>query len=308
MSNSVLPLTGEDSFFARLFQNLPTMPESVVVPPGDDCAGVRIGEGRLLLVAVDQLVGDRHYWATGEDATPPRLAGRKLLARNLSDIAAMGGFPTFCLLAGAFPKSRPQSWLEEYYGGIIDTAHEYSVAMIGGDFAATAKGDEVASLTILGEVEEQQVLLRSGAHPGDCLYATGCFGSSFPSGHHLKFMPRCQEGRWLATHRLACAAMDVSDGLLVDLARICRASGVGCQLDLNRIPRRTAQTTIQQALTDGEDYELLFAVPSAAEQELLRLWPFQTALTRLGAFDASGMMSDQDGRPLSIAGWDHFQH
>jgi len=307
MSNSTLSLTGEDSFFAKLFQALPEMPASVVVPPGDDCAGIRFGDGRLLLVAVDQLVGDRHYRTDGENATSPRLAGRKLLARNLSDIAAMGGHPTFCLLAGAFPKSRAQSWLEEYYGGIIDTARAYAVSMIGGDFAATAKGDEVGSLTILGEVEESLVLLRSGAHPGDLLYATGCFGSSFPTGHHLKFTPRCQEGRWLATHRLACAAMDVSDGLLVDLARICRASGVGCQLDLTRIPRRTPQTTLQQALTDGEDYELLFAVPAAAGQELRQKWPFQTPLTRLGVFDSSGALSDQEGQPLSIAGWDHFQ-
>ncbi|MDD4098596.1 MAG: thiamine-phosphate kinase [Lentisphaeria bacterium] len=295
----------EDEFFAGLFRRLPAFPAAVVIPPGDDCAAVAWGDGRLLLLAVDQVVGDRHYVSRGEQATPPRLAGRKLLARNLSDIAAMGGRPTLCLLAGAFAKDRDDAWLRDFYDGIIALAAEYGVSMVGGDFAATPH-DDVASLTILGEVAADQVVRRSGARPGDRLYATGCFGDSFASQHHLLFAPRCAEGQWLAQQRLARAMMDVSDGLLRDAARICMASGVGLTLDLEAVPRRGA-ATLEQACGDGEDFELIFAVPPELAATLAAGWPFaDTPLTCLGEFTGATGLRDSSGQPLKVAGWDHF--
>lgn len=296
----------EDSFFQWLFQRLSASSPDIVIPPGDDCAAIRWHDDKLLLIAVDQVVGGRHYLNSGPEATPPALAGRKLLARNVSDIAAMGGTPLFCLLAGAFHQGCTEEWLKAFYGGIIAAARQYHLHMIGGDLASTSH-DDVASLTILGEVASDQVITRAGACPGDALFATGAFGNSFASGHHLSFSPRCAEGRWLASQRLARAMMDVSDGLLLDLSRICTMSHCGATIDLNAIPRRDAQTTIKQACSDGEDFELIFAVPPDNIRQLQQDWPFpETHLTRLGTFDDSRQLRDQLGHSLSPAGWDHL--
>ena len=296
----------EDSFFQWLFQQLPTAGKDVVIPPGDDCAAIRWREDKLLLIAVDQVVGGRHYVAKGPDATPPALAGRKLVARNVSDIAAIGGTPLFCLLAGALPKSCTETWLKEFYGGIVDAVGAFQLQMLGGDLASS-NGDEVASLTILGEVAANEVITRSGARAGDALFATGAFGNSFVSGHHLHFNPRHAEGRWLAQQHLASAMMDVSDGLLLDLSRICKMSQCGARIDLNAIPCRDAGTSIDQACSEGEDFELIFAVPSDKVAALQQRWPFaNTPLTRLGTFDGSGLLRDQQGNSLVARGWDHL--
>jgi thiamine-monophosphate kinase len=292
----------EDAFFARLFSRLPAPDSSWAVPPGDDCAALVHGD-ELLLIAVDQLVGAKHYFLD----TPPEAAGRKLLARNLSDIAAMGGIPTACLLAGAFGPRRDLAWIESFYDGIIGLAKEYHVAMIGGDIASTPT-DEVASLTILGRVEPDCVCRRNGARPGDVLLVTGCFGSSLGTEHHLTFTPRCREGRWLAEHRFPSAMMDVSDGLLIDASRICRASGVVLRLDPETVPRRTPQTTVAEALYDGEDYELLVAVPADRLPALRAQWPFaDVPLTPVGEFlPGEPNVLGPDGTPLPLGGYDHL--
>ena len=297
----------EDAFFARLFARLPKPSDAWVVPPGDDCAALAHGS-ELLLLAVDQIVGGKHYYLTGPHETPPEAAGRKLLARNLSDIAAMGGVPTACLLAGAFGPGRDPSWLERFYDGTIALADEYNVTMVGGDLASTPN-DDVASLTILGRVEADRVCRRSGARPGDVLLATGTFGSSLGTGHHLSFTPRCREGRWLATHGFAHAMMDVSDGLLLDASRICQASQVALRLDPDAVPRRTPQTTVAQALGDGEDYELLVAVGEEEEAALLAQWPFaDVPLTPVGRFLAAAVpqIVDSTGQPIAVQGYDHL--
>lgn len=293
----------EDAFLARLFARLPAPDSAWAVPPGDDCAALAHG-GELLLLAVDQLVGGKHYFLD----TPPEAAGRKLLARNLSDIAAMGGIPTACLLAGAFGPGRGMDWIERFYDGIIALAEEYQVAMIGGDIASTP-ADEVASLTILGRVEPDRVCRRGGARPGDRLLVTGCFGSSLGTGHHLSFVPRCREGRWLAEQRFPSAMMDVSDGLLLDASRLCRASGVSLRLDPEAVPRRTPQTTVAEALGDGEDYELLVAVPADRAPALLAEWPFaDVPLAPVGEFlaDSQPAVLGPDGCPLPLCGYDHL--
>lgn len=298
----------EDLFFDNLFQKLPPCPESVVVPPGDDCAAIRWHDHTLMLLAVDQIVGNRHYISEGREATPPELAGRKLLARNISDIAAMGGKPRFCLLGAAFKKGRQDEWLNAFYDGIIETAREYGIAMIGGDYASTPH-DDVASLTIIGEVPDDQVVCRKGAKPGDWLCMTGTCGNSFATGHHLTFTPRCKEGLWLAQQHCAKAMIDISDGLLLDASRICRMSACGLKLNLPEIPLRTPETTIQQGLGDGEDFELLFAVSEEKLQRLLQQWPFpETKLTPIGRFTDVRDIVDSNGNQLQIAGWDHLQN
>lgn len=295
----------EDTFLARLFQSLPTQRQEVVVPPGDDCAAIAWQKDKLLLLAVDQVIGDRHYLSNGPQATPPRLAGRKLLARNMSDVAAMGGKPTLCLLAGAFAPERQEQWLQEFYAGIVDLAAKNDISMIGGDLAVTPH-DDVASLTILGEVAPELVVCRNGARPGDYLLATGSFGDSFASQHHLLFEPRCAEGQWLAQKKLAKAMIDVSDGLLLDAQRLCEASKVGLIVDLEAIPRR-GKATLRQACGDGEDFELLFAVAPGKVSALQREWPFSnTLLTVVGQFVAESGMRDKQGQELAAQGWDHF--
>lgn len=298
----------EDAFLAGLFARIPTAPRALAIPPGDDCAALDLGDGRWWLIAVDQVVGDRHYVQSGPAATPPELAGRKVLARNLSDIAAMGGVPTWCLVAGAFGPTCGEEWLRRFYDGILDLARRFGVAMIGGDLALTA-ADTVVSLTILGEVEAGKAVRRGGAVAGDEFWATGVFGDSFPSGHHLTFEPRCAEGAWLARQGYAHAMMDVSDGLLLDATRMCRASGVSLSLDVEAVPRRTATTSLQGALSDGEDYELIVAVAAGLAAAMAREWPFQTPFRRVGAFVAGPPgVWDREGKALGQGGYDHFTH
>ncbi|OGV65713.1 MAG: thiamine-phosphate kinase [Lentisphaerae bacterium RIFOXYB12_FULL_65_16] len=301
----------EDAFLAQLFARLPRVPDSVVIPPGDDCAAVRVGNGLLLLLAVDHVVGERHYLSEGPHAATPEQVGRKLLARNLSDIAAMGGEPTCCLTAVASPVGVGEDWLQRFFSGLLELAAQFNVDLIGGDLTSTPH-DRVASLTIVGTVPETEVCRRRGAAPGDRLYATGAFGASLPTGHHLSFTPRCREGRWLAQQRLAKAMIDVSDGLLLDAGRVAKMSGVELRLDVDAVPHRTAETTTEAALTDGEDYELLFAVAADDGARLEREWPFpDTPLRCIGMFapGPSGQVLDRNGlrfTGFARQGYDHF--
>jgi len=302
----------EDDFLESLFKRMPGPPGELVIPPGDDCAGFRSADGSLLLIAVDQVVEGRHFAEEGPFAASPQQVGRKLLARNLSDIAAMGGTPLYCLSSVALGSRHDEAWLDRFFDGILDLCRRWGTHLVGGDLARGAERT-VASLTIVGRADERQVVRRAGARDGDGFWATGVFGRSLPTGHHLDFEPRIREGRWLAEQGIVGAMIDVSDGLLIDAGRLCRASGVGLFLDVQSVPRRTSETTIEEALTDGEDYELLFAVPKEKEECLRRTWPFRDLpLTRLGEFrsSASPGVFDRSGSPLEMKGppgWDHFR-
>lgn len=301
----------EDTFLRELFPRLGPMPPEVVLPPGDDCAAVRVAPGRLLLLAVDQVVAERHFRRRGPGAATPEEAGRKLMARNLSDIAAMGGRPLYALVATAAGPAEDVAWLARFLNGVTDLGRACGTVVIGGDLARTPT-DTVASLTIVGEIEEGRLCRRDGARPGDRLLATGTFGDSLGSGHHLQFVPRLREGQWLAARGCVHAMIDVSDGLLRDAGRLCTASGVGLRLDPAGVPRRTPHTTLASALADGEDYELLVAVPAAAAAALPQAWPFpDVPLSTLGEFvagppeirDGTGRRLDEDGL---ATGFDHF--
>jgi len=300
----------EDEFLEALFRRLPIPPAEVVIPPGDDCAGLRISRGRLLLVAIDQIIGGRHYLLEGPGAAKPEEVGRKLLARNLSDIAAMGGRPLYCLVASAFSPLHDENWVRRFFEGIIELAREFEVLMIGGDLAVTP-ADDAASLVILGEAPEKKVVRRSGARPGDILCSTGRFGRAVATGHHLAFKPRCREGEWLASNGYARAMIDVSDGLLLDARRLCRSSGTGLRLNTDHIPLRGPGTSLREALTDGEDYELLFAVAKKKMVKLAAAWPFEeTPLTTIGEFVASDtpVIRDSEGALLAFEGGEGFDH
>jgi thiamine-monophosphate kinase len=294
----------EDVFIADLLSRL-NHGDDVIVPPGDDCAGIRIDSETLLLLAVDQVVGDVHYHGVdAESPTPPKLAGRKLMARNLSDIAAMGGVPTHALTAIAWRKDGGRERLNEFMDGVRECAEAFGVDLVGGDLCASS--NEASSLTIVGRVEPGNVCLRRNAKVGDRILVTGYFGGSLRSGRHLTFEPRLQEGRWLATHGFTRCMIDVSDGLQKDLHRICSASSTAARIDGRVIPTHS-ECCASDALMDGEDYELLFTVPKAMMGDLSVAWPFDTALTEIGEIveGSSGTVSIEPTGELG-RGFDHF--
>ena len=271
---------------------------TVALGPGDDCAVLLVPGGSVdLLAAADQLICDVHYTAD----TPPGTAGAKLMKRNLSDIAAMGGRPLWALMTVA-ANGRSPEWLLRFCNGAAECGKRYGVPIVGGDLASLPPRTEVGTLTILGEVPHGKAVLRSGAQPGEAVYVTGEIGNSFASNHHLDFTPRLAEGEFLRGR--AGAMLDISDGLLLDAARIARASRVDLVIDAARVPLR-AGAELPQALSDGEDYELLFTAPPGLEAS----WPSDlTPVARIGeVVPGSGTVRSADGKEYSNGklGYEH---
>ena len=270
---------------------------------GDDCAVLAPSQGRQL-ITVDPVIYGRHF----DDDVSPRDVAAKLLKRNLSDIAAMGGRPVAAVLALTLDARVSRVWLEHFYRGLAVTARRYHVAIIGGDLAQ-ADGVLAASLTLLGESTGPRVLTRTGARAGDWIYVTGRLGCSRPGGHHFRFTPRLAEGRWLARRAGVRAMMDVSDGLAKDLHALtppdCHPA-----LDPARLPCRRGADT-RAALTDGEDYELVFALARRTDRAALtaawrRAFP-RIPLTCIGVF-ARGTKTPEGAFDLSkYHGYEHLR-
>jgi thiamine-monophosphate kinase len=222
----------------------------------------------------------------------------------VSDIAAMGGWPTFALVTLIAPPERPINWVRRLYAGLDRAARRYAFSIVGGETSRLpAGGAAVVNISMLGRVEKTHCLLRSGARPGHILFVTGQLGRSL-DGWHLKFHPRVAEARWLARHFRPSAMIDLSDGLASDLRRLAEASGVGFEIDVHDLPRRRS-ASFEQALSDGEDYELLFAVPAKITAALPAAWrkAFPSLrLTRIGLVVANKNRSDD-----LKGGWDHFK-
>ncbi|MFA7231131.1 MAG: thiamine-phosphate kinase [Victivallaceae bacterium] len=278
----------------------------IALGPGDDCAAIDIGLERLLLAAVDQVIGEIHY--VRQDTTPQQI-GAKLLKRNLSDIAAMGGKPAWALLALA-SNNPDESWYTDFFAGLQSEAERWNISICGGDLGCLPQGktQEVASLTILGTVAREHICLRSSARPEDLIYVTGSFGNSFMSGHHLNFLPRLAEGEFLA-NEFTAAMIDISDGLLLDAMRMAKASLVGFELEPELIPLRTG-ASVETALSDGEDYELLFTVSADKAERLEKEWPFTTGLTRIGKVTSThpGIIFDYKGNDLTLKVKKGYEH
>jgi thiamine-monophosphate kinase len=268
---------------------------------GDDCAVLPAPRGRQL-ITVDPVVYPRHF----NDAVPARAVGAKLLKRNLSDLAAMGGKPTAAVLALTLDARVDVRWLEEFYRGLASCARQYGVAIVGGD-VAQADGTLAASLTLLGECTGPRYLTRTGARIGDTLWVTGRLGGSLASGHHYKFTPRLAEGAWLARQKEVRAMMDLSDGLAKDLHALT-PRGAEPAIDGNSLPRRP-WFKVEHALADGEDYELLFALRKGTDSEdLLRRWRRafpRVLLTRIGHFAPRGKLP---AGALDLAAYRGYEH
>lgn len=271
---------GEEKLIAALRRWLGSASPRAPFGIGDDCAVLPAARGRQL-ITVDPVIYPRHF----DDAVPARAVGAKLLKRNLSDLAAMGGRPTAAVLALTLDARVSVAWLEGFYRGLAACARRHRVPIVGGD-VAQADGSVAASLTLLGTATGRRVLTRTGARAGDHIWVTGRLGGSLRRGHHFKFTPRLAEGAWLARRAEVRAMMDVSDGLAKDLYALTPPGAVPA-LDATAVPRH-AGCDLRAALTDGEDYELVFAVAAATDPAaFVRAWRrvfARVPLTCIGRF------------------------
>jgi thiamine-monophosphate kinase len=269
---------GEDRLIASLVRNLGSR-RDVVAGPGDDCAVVRIpGAEKLLLLKTDCVVEGVHFSPNEK----PSAVGWKAMARSVSDFAAMSGLPQFALVTLVAPPERAARWVSQVYNGLRRVADRFAVAIVGGETSST-NGPVVVSVSAVGSVEKDRWVSRAGGRPNDALFVTGKLGGSIRS-KHLKFVPRIEESRWLTANFQVHAMMDLSDGLGADLPRLVTASQVGFQVDEAVLPRNRG-CSIEQALNDGEDYELLFAISPNDVPKLEERWRKKfprLSLTRIG--------------------------
>ena len=269
---------GEDRLIAQLVARLESRRE-VIVGPGDDCA-VLAGTKReeLLLLKTDCVVEGVHFLP---DEKPGAIAWKAMM-RTLSDFAAMSGIPQYALVTLIAPAESEGRWMKQLYQGLRRAAARFKVAIVGGETSST-RGPIVVSISAAGSVEKGRCVLRSGGENGDLLYVTGRLGGSVRK-RHLNFVPRLKEARWLTQHFRIHAMMDLSDGLGADLPRLANASAVGFEIDEKTLPR-TRGCSIAQAINDGEDYELLFAISPNDAAALERKWRkkfMRLSLTRIG--------------------------
>ncbi len=270
---------------------------------GDDAAALDLGlhNGMLQLIAADQVLQNVHFVKN----TPPESVAKKLLRRNISDIAAMGGIPSHAVVTVSL-NPLDEIWMRRFHQALAKDAEYFNVSVVGGDISQAPEPGIQASLTILGMVERDKICLRKNAKAGDCLYVTGKFGKSFPSQHHLHFMPRISEGRFLAG-TYTRAMMDVSDGLTKDLSRFAFDSGVSVRIDHPELIPARDNATLEERLNDGEDYELIVAVPAEKAASLEANWHFETELTAIGKFEQgnAGQLTIA-GFKYEGKGYDHF--
>jgi thiamine-monophosphate kinase len=292
---------GEDRLLERLLSKLRTG-RGIVLGPGDDCALVESGKRDLLdVLKTDCLVEDIHF----DKKTLPELVGWKAMARPLSDFAAMSAIPQFALVTLIVPSHREVSWVQRLYRGIEKAGRRFGVSVVGGE-TSDIKGPAVVSLSMTGFVEKKRWVGRAGGKAGDDLLVTGRLGGSL-RGQHLRFVPRISESRWLTENFSVHAMMDLSDGLGTDLPRLAEASGLEFEVDEAALPRNPGCTTAQ-AISDGEDYELLFAISPNNSRSLRSRWRKKFPkldLTRIGRL--TNRKSKFENRKFR-SGYVHFQN
>ena len=236
---------------------------------GDDCAVLPGRRGNDMLVTTDMLIEDVHFRRTD----PPALVGHRALARGLSDIAAMGGVPRWCLLSLAVPEWASTAWTKRFFTGLVDLARIHKTHLVGGDTSHAKQA--AADIVVIGEAPQGEALRRNGANVGDGIYVSGALGGAGARNYApVKVEPRLMLGRFLRKRATAC--MDVTDGLSLDLHRLCVESGVAAVID-HPLPVAHG-ATLEQALYAGDDYELLFTT----REELPRSYR-GLPLTRVGS-------------------------
>jgi len=283
----------------------------IVVDSGDDAAVLKVGQGNLLF-KTDSVIDGVHF---DSRSARPEAVGHKAIARCLSDIAAMGCYPTFAVVAIMIPRNAREAYIKRVLAGLDRTARKFKTPVVGGDVKSHA-GKLAISVALLGETRDLEPVRRSGARIGDAIAVTGPLGGSI-LGKHLRFTPRVKEGIELNRRFELHAMIDISDGLSTDLGHLCDESRVGAILyeerlpisaDARRLARRDRRSPLDHALSDGEDYELLFTLPAlqAGRVEKSRLG---RVIGEVSAVD--GMyMRDRRGelREIERRGWEHRFH
>ena len=324
---------GEFGFIDRIKEGCLVRSEGTIKAIGDDCAVLKSTDGLAILLTTDMLVENVHFL---RQYTSPFLLGRKSLAVNISDIAAMGGNPKEALVAIAIPEETEIEFLDGLYDGIKSIAAEYDINVVGGDTVSSPK-NLVISITLMGEAAEDEVLCRSGAAIGDVIFLTGTVGSSaagldiavekrrFDSkdqllAAHFDPVPHVKAGRIIAASKAAYSLIDVSDGVVSDLGHICDGSGVGAIIEFARVPvtallreycEKYGLALEELALHGGEDYVLLGTVPE------MSIGTLEKRLKSDGcSFFPIGRITEEKGirvqyedgnvREIENSGFDHF--
>lgn len=326
---------GEFGFIDHIANH--SVPDTILCGIGDDCAVMAQSDTTVRLVTTDMMVENIHFFTD----TPPEGLGHKLLAVNLSDIAAMGGMPTDAVISLAVPPNQDAGYLERVYNGLYACADKYNTAIVGGDTTRSHQ-QLVLNIALTGQMQRKQVCYRSGAQIGDLIYVSGTLGDAAGGFHvirddnefdptdraHLlrqfhRPEPRIQLGQMLAQSGAVTAMMDVSDGVASDLRHICRRSGVSASLQAEKIPMSrafqnfcqiTQKDPLSLALSGGEDYELLFTISPDRAQDIESLIQTQnlTPITCIGTIAAPDQnivltQANGDSSPLTLNGFDHFK-
>jgi len=303
-----------------LIQRINSWLQSVTLPPpqgiGDDCAVIHHKTAGSQIITTDSLTYGQHFDASvcAQDA------GSKLIKRNLSDIAAMGGAPDHAVLALLCGPDLAIDWLEAFFCGIRACCETYAVKIVGGDVSGLAPGHFSAVLTLIGSVETTK--LRTGAAIGDWIYVTGSLGGSILE-KHIHFTPRLKEGQWLAKQPDCSALMDLTDGLAKDLEALLPHQSCA-RIDIQQIPiaedalkraNSSGRMPMEHAFCDGEDYELLFTInASSSPADFARRWQHSFPHLRLSLIGQLAEASDKGATYIDQASnealpWVHgFEH
>ncbi len=255
---------------------------------GDDMAWVNLADAGSVLITTDMLLDKVHFDLS---VHAPEQIGRKAMAVNLSDCAAMATQPVCAVVSVALPKGFGDDNIKRLYEGMNLLAKDFACPIIGGDITSWQNPPAVSVSMLSRPAEGVVPVRRSEARPGDTVCVTGTLGGSL-RGRHISFTPRVREAISIASMAKINSMIDISDGLSTDLARICRASGAGALLEAGQIPvsddALDAATPLQSALNDGEDFELLFTLSPANCQKLMDNWRGGVKITRIGTITAPG--------------------
>ncbi len=317
---------GEFGLIERISRMITTSPD-VLESVGDDCAVLRFGD-RKLLVSSDMAIEGNHFL---RDSARPYDIGYKAAAAAISDIAAMGGSPLFCLVSLSCPGDTPVPFLESLYQGLNNLLSSFGVMLVGGD-TTRAESKIFIDVVVLGEAKGDHLLKRSGAQEGDILAVTGHLGVSSAAVHaiengidaprfvarHFAPQPRIVEGQWLARTRGIRAMIDVSDGLIQDAGHLAHAAGIGVDIDSSallidgalKLYGETHQVDpLDFVLSGGEDFELACAIDPLHADEVFRRYAleFRIPLTPVGRFTHEWEGARVDGQVSHLHGFDHFK-
>ena len=317
LDGNPLTMNREVELIEALTCDLPHRPDTVL-GSGDDCAIVKSSPDRDLLLKTDAMVEGIHFTAQ-ED---PVKVGHKAIKRLLSDVAAMGGEAGSVLVTIGLPRDFQMDWLQSFYKGMKEVALRHHLALVGGETTHTS-GPFFCSIAMTGLVSPGKAVLRSGARVRDAIFVSGTLGGSL-AGKHLDFDPRLKESQWLTKHFEIHAMMDLSDGLASDLRQLCHASQVGAEIWADYLPvsrdarlrarsGKTSKPPLAAALSDGEDFELLWTLDRSQAVALKDAWKEafpDTPLSCIGKVIEQPeiyLKDDQGLRILPHHGYDHLQ-